>query len=86
MIIFKPMKERIMANPYFSLLNKWMKLSRRKKRALNPSMANMLDVYRINGSLEMAKIAGIESTANSKSVNSMTATTTKRGVASFFPF
>jgi hypothetical protein len=38
-------------------------------------MAKILDVYRINGSFEMAKIAGIESTAKSRSVNSITATT-----------
>ena len=32
------------------------------------------------------KIAGIESTAKSKSVNSITATTTNNGVANFIPF
>ena len=34
----------------------------------------------------IAKIAGMESTAKIKSVNSITATTTKSGVAIFIPF
>ena len=46
----------------------------------------MFEVYRIKGSFEIAKIAGIESTANNKSVNSITATTTNKGVASLIPF
>jgi len=39
-----------------------------------------------NEAYAIAKIAGIESTANSKSVNSITPTTTKRGVATLIPF
>jgi hypothetical protein len=32
-----------------------MKLSNKKNNALKPKMAKILDVYRINGSFEMAK-------------------------------
>ncbi|MNQ97484.1 hypothetical protein D3C85_1131380 [compost metagenome] len=64
-----------------------MKLAKRKYKALKPNMAKMLEVYKINGSSgAIAKIAGMESTAKIKSVNSITATTTNNGVASFIPF
>ncbi|MNY35923.1 hypothetical protein D3C86_1703650 [compost metagenome] len=50
-------------------------------------MANILEVYKIIGSSgAIAKMAGIESTANNKSVNSITATTTNKGVAILTPF
>ncbi len=76
-----------MAKPYLSLLNIWIKLANKKYKDLRPKMAKIFDEYRIKGSFgAIAKIAGIESTAKSKSVNSTTATTTKRGVATFTPF
>jgi hypothetical protein len=64
-----------------------MKFAKRKYKLLNPKIAKMFDIYRINGSSgAIAKMAGMESTAKSKSVNSITATTTKRGVAILTPF
>ena len=63
-----------------------MKLSNKKNKALKPKMAKIFDVYKMKGSFEIAKMAGIESTAKSKSVNSITATTTNKGVAIFTPF
>ena len=63
-----------------------MKLSSKKNSARSPKIAKILEEYNINGSFDMAKIAGIESTAKSKSVNSITATTTNNGVATFLPF
>jgi hypothetical protein len=62
-------------------------LASKKYNALNPSMAKMFEVYRIKGSFgAMANMAGIESTAKIRSVNSITATTTSKGVAIFSPF
>ena len=52
---------------------------------LNPSIANMLEKNTMYGSLVTAKIAGIESTAKTKSVNSTIKRTKKRGVISFLP-
>ena len=47
----------------------------------------MFDVYRIKGSSgAMAKIAGILSTAKTKSVISITAKATNNGVTIFTPF
>ena len=64
----------------------WIKFDNKKYKERKPRMAKILEVYRINGSFEIAKIAGIESTANKTSVNSITATTTNQGVAIFRPF
>lgn len=50
-----------------------MKLANKKYNDLNPIIAKILEVYNIKGSFEIANIAGIESTAKSKSVNSITA-------------
>ncbi|MNR14158.1 hypothetical protein D3C85_1306190 [compost metagenome] len=63
-----------------------MKFDNKKYNARKPRIANILDVYKMNGSFEIAKIAGIESTANNTSVNSITATTTSKGVAIFTLF
>jgi hypothetical protein len=64
-----------------------MKLDSKKYIDLKPRIAKIFDVYNIKGSLgAIEKIAGIESTANNKSVNSITPTTTNRGVASLIPF
>ena len=42
--IFKPIKVKIIANPYFNLLNIWMKLANKKYKALRPKMAKMFEV------------------------------------------
>ena len=64
-----------------------MKFAKRKYSERNPKIAKILEVYNIKGSSgAIAKIAGIESTANNKSVNSITPTTTSNGVANFTPF
>ena len=63
-----------------------MKFESKKYKDLKPKIAKILEVYSIKGSLDIAKIAGIESTAKITSVNSITATTTKRGVAILTPF
>src|SRR5690606_11135731 len=53
----------------------------------NPKIANIFDVYNINGSSGVrAKIAGILSTAKTKSVISITAKATNKGVTIFTPF
>jgi hypothetical protein len=44
-------------------------------------MANIFDVYTINGSVVIEKIAGIESIANIISVNSMSISIANKGVA-----
>ena len=87
MIIFTPINDRITASPYFNLLNMYIKLANKKYNERNPKMAKILEVYKINGSSgAIAKIAGILSTANNKSVNSTIATTTNKGVAILIPF
>ena len=87
MIILIPMKAKMMAKPNFNRLNMWMKLANRKYKERSPRIAKIFEVYRMNGSSgAMAKMAGMESTAKIKSVNSITVTTTNRGVAIFTPF
>ena len=77
----------MIAKPYFNLLNICIKLDSKKYKERRPNMAKIFDTYKINGSLgAIAKIAGIESTANNKSVNSITPTTTNKGVATLTPF
>jgi hypothetical protein len=49
---------------------------RRKKRARSPRMAKTLEVYTMNGSKVIAKMAGIESTAK---ITSVVSTTTAPG-------
>ena len=49
-------------------------------------MANILEKKTINGSLVIENMAGIESTANIKSENSMTINTINKGVISHFLF
>lgn len=81
------MKDKIIAKPYFNFENICMKFDNRKYIDLKPKIAKIFEVYKINGSSgAIEKIAGIESTANNKSVNSITPTTTNNGVASFTPF
>ncbi len=57
-----------------------------KYSARKPKIAKTFDVKMINVSLEIASIAGIESTAKIKSVNSITNNTIKRGVATVRAF
>ncbi len=53
-----------------------MKFANKKYIERNPNIANILDVYKMKGSSgAIAKIAGILSTANNKSVNSIMRTT-----------
>jgi hypothetical protein len=59
--------------------------ARRKYRARNPRMANAFEVKTRNGSSVTAKIAGIESTANTTSVLSMATRTASIGVATHLP-
>ncbi len=51
-----------------------------------PSTAMMLAVNTMKPSVVTAKMAGIESTAKSTSVNSITTSTSRRGVAMRTPF
>ena len=81
------MKDKINANPYFKYLNIPIKLASKKYKLLKPRIAKILDEYNINGSFgAIAKIAGILSTAKSRSVNSITPTTTNKGVAYLINF
>src|SRR3990172_2858941 len=52
-----------------------------KYRDRRPRMAKMLEVNTMNGSVVMASTAGTESTANTTSVDSITASTSRSGVA-----
>ena len=81
------MNVRTIANPYL----KYWKISiipaSAKYRARSPKIAKTFEVYTINGSLEIPKIAGIESTANITSVDSITTKTNNNNVAyTLFPF
>lgn len=57
-----------------------------KYKLLKPRIANIFDVIMINESVVMAKIAGIESIANTKSVISTITSATSIGVAYKIPF
>ena len=54
--------------------------------ARKPRMANTLLVSTMNGSLVMAKMAGMESTAKITSVSPTRQITISNGVAIFLPF
>ena len=70
------MKVNITARPYFSLENKSIEFANKKYKDLKPSIAKILEEYNINGSSgATANIAGMESTANIKSVDSITTIT-----------
>ena len=60
-------------------------LARAKYMARRPSKANTLDVKTMNVSRVMARMAGMESAANTTSVVSTITSTTKRGVAKRMP-
>src|SRR5262249_33460909 len=57
-----------------------------KNRERNPRMAKMFEVKTMNGSLVIAKIAGMESSAKTTSADSTSTSDSSRGVASRFPF
>src|SRR5690606_27631616 len=63
-----------------------MILTNRKNIERKPKTANILEKNTIYGSFVTEKIAGIESTAKIKSVNSITNNTKNRGVMYLTPF
>src|SRR5690606_696162 len=63
-----------------------MMLTNRKNIDRSPRIAKMLEKNTMYGSLVTAKIAGMESTAKMRSVNSMTNSTRNRGVTYLFAF
>ena len=75
------MNPNIKATPLSKYLNIGSNPANKKYIDLKPRMAKTLDVNNITGSFETENIAGIESTANNRSVNSTTPTTISKGVA-----
>ena len=84
--IFRPMKLKTNANPYFRNTKRSATFARRKYIALKPKTAKILDVNTMNGSVVTAKTAGMLSTANITSLNSIMIKTKNSGVAIFLPF
>jgi hypothetical protein len=83
--IFSPIKDRMKANPYFSFENMCMEFARRKYIERSPKIAKIFEVYNITGSFgAIAKMAGMESIAKTKSVVSMTTSTRNNFVAKRF--
>ena len=78
--ILAPMNTSTIARPYLSMWKRSATSTSRKYRARKPMMANRFDVKTMNGSVVMAKIAGIESTANTRSVTSIRISTRNSGV------
>jgi hypothetical protein len=79
--ILAPTKTRTAANPSFRYTKRVIIPARRKYRARTPRMAKAFDVNTRNGSSVTAKIAGMESTANTTSVVSPATSTASIGVA-----
>jgi hypothetical protein len=76
-----------MASPYLSFENSSIEFESRKNSDRNPRMAKIFDEYKIKGSLgAMAKIAGMESTAKSKSEDSTMIRTNNNFVPYNFSF
>jgi hypothetical protein len=84
--ILKPTKESTIANPTLRNLNNPIIPETAKYRERNPNIANMFDVYTINVSLLIARIAGMLSTAKIRSVDSTTSNTRNKGVATSLLF
>src|SRR5690349_20754925 len=83
-IIFTPTNTKIRAMPTF---NKWKRSIIRantKYKARKPKIAKMLEDHTMKGSCVMAKIAGMLSIANTKSLNSMKIKARNKGVATHF--
>ena len=85
MSIFTPTNAKIIATPVLRNLKVIINLANRKNRALSPNMANILEEKTINGSVDIARIAGIESMANMMSELSTAAISNNKGVADNFP-
>ena len=83
--ILTPIKSNSNANPGLRKRNIPITFTTIKNMALNPSMAKILEKKTIYGSLVMAKIAGIESTAKITSENSITISTINNGVMYSLP-
>jgi succinate dehydrogenase hydrophobic anchor subunit len=75
-----------MATPYLRYINKSTIPARTKYRALNPRMANIFEEIIMNVSLVIAITAGIESTANIISDDSIRRNVRNIVVANTFPF
>ena len=73
-------------NRYFSFWKRFKMLETTKNKERKPKIANMLEKKTMYGSRVTAKTAGIESTANTMSENSMSNNTKNRGVTNNFPF
>src|SRR5271167_374654 len=84
-IIFAPINASTNERPAVKYRKRPSTPAKRKYIARKPKIANTLDVYTINGSRVIPKIAGIESTAMVISVISTIKSTTNRGVANSFP-
>jgi len=82
---FAAMNRSMIPNPYFRYLSELSPPLIAKYSDLSPSMAKMFDVYMTNRSLDNARTAGMESSANTTSDSSMTMTHMSRGVASLLP-
>ncbi len=76
-----PTKARTRARPILRKRNLSMMLASRKYMERRPRMAKMLEVKTMKASRVMPKMAGMESRAKTRSVNSMQTRTRKRVVA-----
>jgi N-acetylglucosamine-6-phosphate deacetylase len=83
--IFRPMKVSKAANPIFRKRNLSIIFTSKKNIERKPRMAKILEKKTIYGSLVIEKTAGMESTANTRSVTSMINNTNRSGVISFLP-
>ena len=80
-IILIPINTNTKAKPYFSKLKRSAISANRKYIERKPKIAKIFEVKTINGSVVIAKIAGIESTAKIRSENSTSTSTKNSGVA-----
>ena len=78
--IFKPIKINKTPNPVFNRLNIFITLLNIQKSERSPIIANIFEKNTMYGSCVTEKIAGMESTANKISENSITNKTKKRVV------
>ncbi|KAG0914151.1 hypothetical protein G6F31_021422 [Rhizopus arrhizus] len=79
-IILMPMKPSTSARPYGSRWKRSAMPASRKNIARRPSTANTLEVSTMNGSVVIAKIAGMLSTAKITSVTAIRISTANSGV------
>ena len=83
--IFTPINVSNTPKPYFKVQNIFITLLSIKNNERNPNIAKILEKNTINGSWVTENTAGIESTANITSENSITNSTTNSGVIYLFP-